>query len=52
MPSTCSSMVVTLFSLPSLCLDWFLDADDLFSYEVSRAVQYLQGIAWKGLVWV
>ncbi len=42
MPSTCSSMVVALFSLPSLCLDWFLDADDCFSYyAVSRAVQHL-----------
>lgn len=42
-PSTCSFMVITRFSLPSLCLDWFLDTDDLFSYcEVSRAVQHLK----------
>jgi hypothetical protein len=43
MPSTCSSIVFTLCSLPSLCLDWFLDADDFYPYcEVSRTVQYLK----------
>lgn len=53
MPSTCSSIVLTLCSLPPLCLDWFLDADNFSPYcEVSRTVQYLKGIAWARLVWV
>ncbi len=42
-PSTCSSIALTLLSLPSLCLGWFLDSDDFFSYyEVSRTVQYFR----------
>lgn len=52
MPSTCSSQVAALFSLPFLCLDGILGADDFSPHEQLKLYNISEGTARERLVWI